>query len=157
MMKMCCLLAPSSGISFHLSNIRRNMAYQHLFNISLHLIMRCLWHWPQIYPQAWEATHHNAVQCELPGQHLGTERRGLYTSVGYHGLRLAAGGDSARRHCHHRSVHWQVSGIWSQKQVMVQIFVLHILSGRVGNSECQSILKCILTSCFKVIVLFFKM
>lgn len=59
--------------------------------------------------QAWKATHHNAIQRELPGQHLGSQRRRLYTPAGHYGVWIAARGDPAGRHCHHRSVHWQVS------------------------------------------------
>lgn len=63
---------------------------------------------PPVHPQTWTATHYYAVQCELPGQHLGSQRGGLHTSAGHHGLWLSAWGDSAWRHCHHRPVHRQV-------------------------------------------------
>lgn len=75
---------------------------------------------PPLHTQTWTATHHHAVQCELPGQHLGPQRGGVHTSGGHHGLWLPARGDSARRHCHHRPVHRQVIFValtWKRAQL----------------------------------------
>lgn len=117
---------------------------------------------PPVHPQTWTATHYNAVQCELPGQHLGSQRGGLHTSAGHHGLRLSAWGDSARRHCHHRPVHrqvvfaaltWTVT-LWSKMEhcriswlVCVVAFAYLLWACCILSSCCQLSCSFISTSC----------
>lgn len=66
------------------------------------------------HPQTRQTAHHHAVQRELPGQYLGAKRRRLHSSAGHHSLRFPPGWDSAGRHRHHRSVHWQVKAAGEQ-------------------------------------------